>query len=352
MSLPPVFLNSIGLALPAAVYSQAMLWAQRPWPDLPLLERLFLDSPVQTRRLALPPAYWSAPRTLGETNEAWREAALDLGEAALRDALGPGGTADFLGATTVTGSATPGLDLLLAHRLGLPPSLARVHFNNLGCHAALPLLRTGADWVRLRPARTAALVAVEVCSACFQADTDPQNLVALSLFGDAAAAMVLSTTGYGPALVDFESGFAFEHLGDLGFDLGDRGFRIRLTPAVPEAVGRTVGGVVDRLLDRQGLRRADVKAWCLHPGGARVIDEAGRALGLDEVQLRPARRVLRAQGNCSSPTVLFVLAEALAAQPVLIGPVVLVAFGPGLGVEAALLDFRHAADRAALLVEP
>jgi predicted naringenin-chalcone synthase len=344
-----VHLTRLGLALPAAVFSQATLWDHRPWPDLPLLERLFLDSPVQTRCLALPPTYWGVPRTLDEANRAWKEAALALGEAALRDALGQRLRPDFLGVTTVTGAATPGLDLLLAQRLDLPRSLSRVHFNNIGCHAALPLLRTGADWVRLRPDRSAALLAVEICSACFQADTDPQNLVALSLFGDAAAALTLEARGPGPRVVDFESGFAFEHLGDLGFDLGETGFRILLSAAVPDAVRRTVGPVVDALLARNGLARDEIQAWCLHPGGARVLDEAGRALGLSEAQLRPARRVLRTQGNCSSPTVLFVLAEALALNPTLRGPVVLAAFGPGLGVEAALLDFGHPDDGAALL---
>jgi alkylresorcinol/alkylpyrone synthase len=295
---------------------------------------------VATRALALPPEWWATTRTLEESNAAWRAAAEQLAEAALRDALARRSPAevDLVAVTTVTGTATPGIDVALALRLGLRPDVARLHLNNLGCHAALPLLRAATDHVRARPGSLAAAVAVEVCSACFQADDDPENLVALSLFADGAAAALVANEGDGPEIVDFASRSDFGAADALGFDLGAKGFRIRLAAEVPARVGEALPPAVDGLLARHGLRRSDVTRWCLHPGGSRVLDVARDALGLDERAIRSSRRVLRGHGNLSSPTVLFVLAESLVedqARPGDLG--VLAAFGPGLGVEVALL---------------
>jgi len=191
------------------------------------------------------------------------------------------------------------------------------------------------DHAARRPGTVAVALAAEVCSACFAADPTAENLVALSLFADGAAAAVVSTEGDGWAFVDFASGHDFEHLASLGFDLREGGFRIVLHPEVPDRVGLTVRSVVERLLAPHGLAIGDIGAWALHPGGSRILDAAQGALGLSDTQLLPSRRVLRDHGNMSSPSVLFVLAEALAETDA--EHVVAVAFGPGLGIEAMLL---------------
>jgi alkylresorcinol/alkylpyrone synthase len=340
-----VRLLGLGRAVPEQRYTQAALYAHNPWPQTALLDRLFLDSPIASRALFVPPGWWDQPRTLSETNAAWRAGSLALGGAALTAALANTATRaadlDFLGVTTVTGYCTPGLDLLLAKELGLRANLARAHFNNIGCHAAVPLLRVAADHARAHPGSRCAALAVEICSACFSPENaDPQSQVAAALFADGAAAAVVSTGGDGPELVAFGSAFDFAHLDALGFALGTGGFRIVLDPSIPDHIGASVGAAVDDLLAGAGVRRGAVSVWALHPGGARILDAAGRALGLSDSDLEPSRRVLRSYGNMSSPSVLFVLAEAMAAgrhQPGSYG--VLAAFGPGLGIETALLRF-------------
>jgi predicted naringenin-chalcone synthase len=331
----------VGRAVPERTYSQQELYAFNPFERTPLLDRLFLDSPIRTRSLFVPPEFHLGGRSAVEANQAWREGALHLGGAALQEALELAGVApsslDVIGVTTVTGTTTPGLDVLLAAGHGLRADVQRLHFQNIGCHAAVPLLRSVADHVARRPGSLGVAVAVEVCSACLRFDRDPQNLVAASLFADGAAAAVVSTEGDGPRLVDFAAGFDFASLELLGFELADQGLRIILDPAVPERVGAAVGPVVDRLLASHGLRRADVPRWAIHPGGSRVLDAAQAALGLSDAAMEPSRRVLADHGNMSSPSVLFALAEALE-EPLAPGePLVMASFGPGLGVEAALL---------------
>jgi len=338
-----VYLRNLGRAVPARRYTQEELYEHSPWEPTPLIDRLFLDSPVQTRSFFVPPSWYGRARSLTDTNAAWREGALLLGSDALRDALeghAQPDELDLIAVTSVTGYTTPGLDLLLARSEGLRPDVARVHFNCIGCHAAIPLLRSAADHLRHRPGQRAVALAVEVCSACFAEDPDPQNLVALSLFGDGAACALLDTEGPGPRIVDFGSRYDFEHIDALGFELTTTGFRIVLDPSIPDHIARAIGDTVEELLARHELTPADVHTWCLHPGGSRILDAAQRALGLSDEQLVPSRRVLRSHGNMSSPSVLFVLAEALAHRPPPPGAWgLLAAFGPGLGIEVCLVQF-------------
>ena len=342
--MPEPRIRSIGRAVPERSHTQVELVAHSPWERSPLLDKLIYESPIRTRSLYVPPEFFGRPRTLTETNDAWREGALALSGRALTDALAGAATTpaelDVIGVTTVTGYTTPGLDLLLAHRHGLRSDVHRLHFNNIGCHAAVPLLRVVADHVARRPGTVGVAVAVEVCSACFSTEPDPQNVVAVTLFADGAAGAVIATEGDGPVLVDFASGFDFAHIDALGFTLSSEGFRIVLDPSIPDRIAASVAEVVDGLLSRNGLTRADVGLWGLHPGGSRILDVAQQALGLTDAQMAPSRRVLRAYGNMSSPTILFVLAEALSVEEPPPGSAgVLAAFGPGLGVEAVLLRF-------------
>lgn len=339
-------LSALGRAVPARTYTQRDLWDLRPFDGPhPLFDRLFLESDIESRGLFVPPSFFQEARSLTACNHAWREGAMRLGGAALEEALGRAGLSatdlDLLAVTTVTGYTTPGLDLLLARDHGLRGDVARAHFNCIGCHAALPLLKVAADHVVAHPDEAAAALAVEVCSACLRLDGDPQNLVALSLFGDGAATAIVRGSGPGPRIVGFGSAYDFDHLDALGFDLTTSGFRIVLDPSIPKIIADNIGDAVDALLERHGVRREQVSTWCFHPGGARILDACARRMGLDEGQMAPSRRVLAKHGNMSSPSVLFVLAEALSGgggSPGSFG--VMAAFGPGLGIELCLLRFE------------
>lgn len=337
-------ITAITRSVPAQRYTQEELWRHSPWEPSPLVDRLFLDSPIASRALFVPPEWWNEPRTLDDTNYAWKQGSLALGGDALRQVfartdVGPE-RIDHLSVTSVTGYCTPGLDLLLMKQEGLRRNTHRAHFNNIGCHAAVPLLKVAADHVRANPHQTAVALAVEICSACFSPDKDPQNLVALALFADGAAAAVVQSTGDGPRIVGFGALYDFDHLDMLGFGLTTGGFRIVLDPGIPVHIGQSVGQAVESLLETHGVRREQVSTWCFHPGGSRILDEVQRALHLDDDAMRASRRVLRAHGNMSSPTILFVLAETLAERTPPPGSYgILAAFGPGLGIETLLLQF-------------
>jgi predicted naringenin-chalcone synthase len=77
-----------------------------------------------------------------------------------------------------------------------------------------------------------------------------------------------------------------------------------------------------------------VKSWAIHPGGPKILDAAGEALGLSREALAPSRGVFADYGNMSSPTVLFILDRLRRANAP--RPCVALGFGPGLVAEAVL----------------
>ncbi len=124
----------------------------------------------------------------------------------------------------------------------------------------------------------------------------------------------------------------------MSWDVTDTGFRMGLSPKVPDAVRGHVAPVVDALLERNGLARDAVRSWIVHPGGPAIVDAVGEAMSLPDEALASSRATLREVGNCSSATVLLVLERALAAGELTRGDhAIALAFGPGLTLYAALL---------------
>jgi predicted naringenin-chalcone synthase len=144
----------------------------------------------------------------------------------------------------------------------------------------------------------------------------------------------------------------------MTWDVTDLGFKMGLSPAVPDVLGRHARPVVEQLLARHGLTVDDVAGWAIHPGGRKIVEVVGEVLDLDEEHLAPSYDVLRDVGNCSSTsstvapsydvlrdvgncssaTVLLVLERLQQTRDLPAGShVVAMAFGPGLTLYATLL---------------
>jgi predicted naringenin-chalcone synthase len=344
-------ITGVGVALPPAV-RQDDLWTgyfgrQHTGSRRVLAERIFANAGVRTRQAAVSPLLedvsgWSTERRMRR----YQVEALPLGKEAAGRALADAGlTADQLGLFAVcscTGYATPGLDILLARDLGMAADVRRLFVGHMGCYAALPGLGTATDFV-LAQGRPALLLCAELTSLHLQPPAvrvDVQQIVSHALFSDAAAAVVVTPgektdSGYAvravAALTDSTSA---DH---MTWEVTDLGFRMGLSPRVPEVLAAHVRKLVDDLLDRHGLSIAEVDGWAVHPGGPKILDVVQERLGLDDAALAPSRDVLAAYGNCSSPTVLLVF-DALRRRPRPPSRVVMLAFGPGLTLYGALLE--------------
>jgi predicted naringenin-chalcone synthase len=273
------------------------------------------------------------------------EDALPLGqeavEAALRDAGVAAADVGLFAVVSCTGYATPGVDILLARDLGMSPDVQRLHIGHMGCYAAIPGLGAAADFVVAR-GRPAVLLCVELPSLHVQPATDElQQMVAHALFADGVAALVLvPSEGAGPGLdvLDVSARTDPTTLDHMTWDVTDLGFRMGLSPKVPDVLARHARPVVDDLLSAHGLTVPDVGGWAVHPGGRRIVEVVAEQLGLEDKQVQASYDVLRDIGNCSSATVLFVLSRMLETAPPPPGsPVVAMAFGPGLTLYNALL---------------
>jgi predicted naringenin-chalcone synthase len=235
-----------------------------------------------------------------------------------------------------TGYVTPGLDILLARDLGMAPDTQRLFIGHMGCYAALPGLGAAADFVASR-GRPALLLCLELTSLHVQPPTkDPQQIVAHALFSDAAAAVVLRPHADGYALLEVAAVTDTTAADHMTWDVTDLGFRMGLSPKVPDVLAAHVADLVHDLLRRHDLGASDVDGWAIHPGGPRVLDVVCERLGLGAESLAASRHILATHGNCSSPTVLFIL-DALRRTPRPPRHVLAMAFGPGLTLYAALL---------------
>jgi predicted naringenin-chalcone synthase len=256
-------------------------------------------------------------------------------QAALADAGIDPGRITHLVTASCTGFDAPGVDVSLVGRLGLSPEVQRTHVGYMGCHGAINALRVAAAYAAQDPGALILMCAVEICSVHYQYGSDPEKIVANALFADGAAATVVGS-GNGPRLRAFGTCILADSAEAMRWRISDHGFEMALSARVPELLASSVGPWVSAWLERYGLSPQDIGAWCVHPGGPRILSAVSEGLSLPAGALDAARAVLAQHGNMSSPTVLFIL-ERLRTVGALDRPCVVLAFGPGLAIEAALL---------------
>jgi len=361
-ALPFVF--SIGRALPPHYADQASLlvalrkmWVQQHYNDA-RVEQLHRAVKVSGRYLALPLAAYEQHDTLQKNNDVFVRVAVELGEQACREALARAGLEpadiDHIFFVTVTGIAVPGIDARLVNRLGLRSDVKRTPIFGLGCVGGAAGIARASDYLRAFPGEVALLLSTELCSLTLQrGDVSVPNLIASGLFGDGAAAVVLggpaskaaaAQTARAPAtaprVLATRSVFYPDTERVMGWDLVDSGFKIVLSPDVPQIVQRHIGGDVDDFLRARGLGRADLRHVIAHTGGPKVLRAFEKALALPPEALRRSWDSLERTGNLSSASVLFVLRETLDAAEARPGDLgLLLAVGPGFCSEMVLLQW-------------
>lgn len=241
-----------------------------------------------------------------------------------------------------SGFSAPGFDISLVRELGLPADVARTHVGFMGCHGALNGLRVAKAFTDNDPAARVLVCAVELCTLHQQYGWCPEKIVANALFADGAAAVVGRQA---PAdltdrwqLIASGSTIVPDSEEMMSWRIGNHGFEMTLSPRIPDLINERLRPWLRNWLQQQGLQIEDVGSWAIHPGGPRILNAVAEAVGFDESRLNPSREILARYGNMSSPTVLFILKKLQAEQARL--PCVMLGFGPGLTIEAALINER------------
>ena len=305
------------------------------------------NAQVHKRHLIFPADYTVEPRSLEKTNNEYMEHAINLGRRATEECLQRAGMTpqdiDMIITVSCTGFMIPSLDAHLINSMGFRSNVRRMPFTELGCAAGAMALGRATDYLQSNVEGNVLIIAVELPSLTFQRkDISQANLISSILFGDGAAAVIVSgkKTAPGPRILVSETYTFPDSLGAMGFDLKDSGFHILLAKDVPEMIGEKIEGLVDGFLSRHGLTRPDIKGWILHPGGARLLGNVEKALGLTHCQTQPSWDVLANVGNLSSATILFILQEWLEKRPLKKGDIAMAAaFGPGFSAEFLLLQW-------------
>jgi predicted naringenin-chalcone synthase len=375
----PIAILSLGTATPRYDLEQERIadWMAASFSDQPSIARWlqmlynhtgierryacipdFLEPPEHSRFAPGQPAVEAA--TTAERMAIYERESVKLGVTAAQRALGRDRTRSngsssisvddvtHLIVVSCTGFFAPGLDMAIARRLGLASTVPRTLIGFMGCAAAFNGLRAAHQIVRGQPEARVLVVAVELCSLHVQPGTDRENLISASLFADGASACLVGVPD------ELRSGIFVLHglhtavkpgtRSEMVWQIGDHGFRLRLSPEIPEHLAEAAPDALRTLLD--GDRRPDF--WAIHPGGPAIVDRLGEIFDLTAEDLAASRSVLRDYGNLSSATILFVLDElgrqfdaaGTSARPV---TGVAMAFGPGLVIEMAELTYQPGA---------
>lgn len=230
-----------------------------------------------------------------------------------------------------TGFTAPGTDQRIAALLGLSPSVERLLIGYMGCYAAVVALRSARHIVRSQPDARVLVVCVELSSLHLQQEPHIEPLLAMLQFGDGAAAALVTAEPGGIALRQPFSTTLPDSADLIRWNLGDHGFAMHLSGKVP---GVLAAALADPAM--LPIPSRDVDLWAIHAGGRSILDAVARGLDLPADALEHSRAVLRAFGNMSSATLLFVLARILAGEEE--GQGIALAFGPGLAAEGLTFE--------------
>jgi alkylresorcinol/alkylpyrone synthase len=350
-TMPAAALVSLATSVPPHVFLQKDVLTAA-WdvfgPRFPEFERfssIFTNTGIIKRHGVKPFDWYLEPRGWPERTEAFLEGAealfVDVAGKALASAHLAGGDIDTVVTVCSSGIATPSLEARVARRMNFPSDVTRVPVFGLGCAGGASGLSIASRLAQARPGTNVLLVTIELCSLALRHDElTKANIVAVSLFGDGAAAIVLRAGDGGATQIEN----AGEHLwpdtlGIMGWSVDPVGFGVIFRRTIPDFVKAYLKPAVVQILARMQLSMSDIDRFICHPGGAKVVGALETALALDQGTLDHERQVIADYGNMSSPTILFVLEQVRAKG--LPPRSLLTALGPGF--TASCVALRHVA---------
>ncbi len=278
---------------------------------------VFTNTGIDRRYSVCPTEWFDQKNGWPERTKQFLDGATALFRQASGSALQEAGVAardiDVIVTVSSTGIATPSIEAHVMHDMGFRDDVMRVPVFGLGCAGGVTGLALAADLAKAKPGRKVLLCVIELCTLAFRPDElSKSNIVATALFGDGAAAAVVSTTLEGPAIETSGQHTWPDTIGVMGWRVDDEGFGAIFSRSIPELAMKDLRPAADGYLSRQGMTMADIDTYSFHPGGTKVIQALESAFELEQGTLQNERKILAGFGNMSAPTVLFVLKEALA----------------------------------------
>jgi alkylresorcinol/alkylpyrone synthase len=263
----------------------------------------------------------------------------------------------------------------LAHRLvdhyDMDPSTDKYHILGVGCASAVPLMRLTAQSMRDHPGKKGLVVAAESMAGILMRSSEDDSrakVVGSSIFGDGCAAALLDgdplpgcareseacegdleayvggsgsgPAGDGPTILASKVHQIGRTLGAVKLELAAEDSYLHLDRDLPDRAGEGLRELVEDFLDTNGLSRAAIDHWVVHPGGRRIIESVQEALELSREQVEISYQVLANHGNVGTPSILYVLKKTIEQRRPEAGERgLMVTIGPGITVGLMLLQW-------------
>ncbi|MBM7632141.1 type III polyketide synthase [Geomicrobium sediminis] len=351
-------IESVATALPKHPVSQDQIASlvrgvfKDKYSDIDRLLRVFNNGDIKERQFVMPLEWYQKPHSFGDKNNEFIERAVELGAEAVTDCLHKAEVhsdeVDALICVTSTGFATPTLDARIMNRLNMNMHTKRIPIWGLGCAGGAAGLSRGFEYCRAFPNARVLVLCIELCSLTFQTgDVSKSNLVGTSLFSDGIACALLQGTDvsskqkYMPVITGTQSTLMPDSERVMGWDVEDDGLHVVFSRDIPTIVSSWLDDNVIHFLNSIGKSKDDITHFIAHPGGKKVLTAYEDALKLPDGKTNPARDVLRAHGNMSSPTVLYVLKSILEGNTAPHDEGIITALGPGFSSELLWVEWSE-----------
>jgi predicted naringenin-chalcone synthase len=336
-------------AAPPQVFTQDELWASTfsDWyADVPQARDLGGVTRVRKRQLAWDPALnvKNDPPGIGERMKEYVRVVDEVAGEAVGELLAETDK-DEVGSIVMASSSGyygPTPDYFLAKRHNLKPSIRRTYIGHMGCFAAFNVIKTSIDSVTTRPHEYTIGVCAEFSSLHFHPEATREQAIIHNLFGDGVGSFTMGfkEPGHGPQILATHTHQSFETSDLMTLSVLDEGVRMTLSPYVPFVIAGLIKDFVADLCAKAGVDPREIRHWAIHPGGPKIVELIAAKFGITDRQLEATWHVLAEFGNCASATVLMVLEELIRRDEPTPGECgVMMAFGPGLTLEGAVLRF-------------
>jgi len=308
--------------------------------------KLFEGAGVDKRFSIMDPADVFLKTSFEEKNNIYKKEVVNLAEKvvtkALKKAQLKATDLDYIITVSCTGIMIPSMDAYLINTFKMNQDIVRLPVTEMGCVAGVSGMIYAKNFLKANPNKRAIVVSVEAPTATFQLDDySMSNVVSAAIFGDGAAAVILSSypEEVGPKIIDEAMYHFYDTEYIMGFDLVNTGLKMILDKAVPDTIEAHFPKIIHPFLEKNNIKIEEVNNLIFHPGGKKIVQIIQDLFGKYGKNIDVTKKILQEYGNMSSATVLFVL-ERFMNQNLSEGEKgIMLSFGPGFTAQRVLLEW-------------